>query len=199
MPRKAVLRLSLGPRRDADDGIRPTQERVREALLSRWQGRLGGASLLDLFAGSGIVALDAASRGATRVFFIEGDGHVARALVATCARFEITADHVLRRPLTSALSRLPMGWPMAFDLIFADPPYEYDGYDELLRLATACLAEDGELAVEHSTRTGLSAQGPGFELQDSRTYGESGLSFYRRAANLREPATARTTDRTEPV
>ena len=162
-------------------GVRPTEGRVREALFSIWGGRLRGARLLDLFAGSGAVALEAVGRGAVSALCIECSRRALDVLEANVERLgERGVVDVRSATLPAALTALA-GTPQRYDLVFADPPYEYPDYGGLVVAVGPLLAADGELAVEHSMRRGLPIEVGNMVRVDQRRYGETALSFYRRA------------------
>lgn len=163
--------------------VRPTGSRVREALFSIWGERLEGARLLELFAGSGAVALEALGRGALSAVAVE---HEPRALAALAANAEKLGERgaltLLRGTLPAELRRLAGRGVGSFDLVFADPPYRFTGYPALLEGVAPLLAAEGEAAIEHSVRTGAPDDAGGLVRIDRRRYGESALSFYRREA-----------------
>lgn len=158
---------------------RPTEGRVREALFSIWNELLPGARLLDLFAGSGIVALEAVSRGALSATCLEGDLAAVRLLVANCRKLAPGAIEVRRVSLPAGLADDVTVRAGQYDLIFADPPYQLLAYAKLIAAAEPLLAPQGELAIEHSSRSTLPEEASGLVLTDRRRYGESSLSFYR--------------------
>ena len=138
--RRRVLRFP-----DAE-GLRPTPDRVRETLFN-WLGQdLTGRSCLDLFAGSGALGFEAASRGADRVVLVEKSAKAVVALTANArmldseGRLEIVAADAVK----FASSR-PAG---AFDVLFLDPPYKQGWIERLAPLLPALLAADGVLYVE---------------------------------------------------
>lgn len=103
-------------------GARPTEGRVREALFSIWSGRLEGARVLDLFAGSGVVALEALGRGAFSACAVDQALAAVKTLEANAAKVgEPLAIRKLRLP--EGLARLAGDASGPFDLVFADPPY----------------------------------------------------------------------------
>ena len=104
-------------------GARPTEGRVREALFSIWSDRLEGARVLDLFAGSGVVGLEALGRGAISVLCVDDDPLAIKTLEANASRLGERLE-VRRLSLPAGIARL--GGP--FDLVFADPPYAFDSY-----------------------------------------------------------------------
>lgn len=161
-------------------GARPTEGRVREALFSIWQAPLAeGARLLDLFAGSGVVGLEAAGRGALRVLCAEADRRSFRVIQSNRDRLGEALVEIRVLDLPAGLGGLAEDGEGAFDLVFADPPYRFSSYRELLEAVEPLLAEHGEVAVEHSARSPLPLEVGGLIRVDQRLYGESGLSFYR--------------------
>lgn len=163
-------------------GTRPTSERAREALFNslRTLVDLDGARVLDLFAGSGAVGLEALSRGAAAVTFVESDRRAAEVLRRNIDAVALPGAELLRRPVAAVLGE-PPGKP--FELVFADPPYVLDDaqLSALLRhLATGWLAADAVVVVERPAR------GAGPEWPDgvipvmNRRYGE-GVLWYGRA------------------
>lgn len=158
-------------------GARPTEGRVREALFSIWRDRLPGARLLDLFAGSGVVGLEALGRGALAVLAVDEGARSVAALEANAERLG-TASFVIRKVvLPIGMGKLAPDGP--FDLVFADPPYDFAVYEDLLRGIAPLLAEDAEVAIEHSSRRELPVAAGPLVRVDERRYGESALSFYR--------------------
>ena len=158
---------------------RPTEGRVREALFSMWQEQLPGARVLDLFAGSGIVALEAISRGALAATCLEGDLAAVRLLETNCRKLAPGAVEVRRVTLPSGLTDFAAVRVGQYDLIFADPPYQLLAYDKLIAAVHPLLAHHGELVIEHSSRSGLPEEASGLIQTDRRRYGESCLSFFR--------------------
>jgi 16S rRNA (guanine(966)-N(2))-methyltransferase RsmD len=158
---------------------------VREALFSIWGERVAGARFLDLFAGSGVVGLEAAGRGARSVLAVDADPRAVRTVEknAGCLEGSIGGGRFAVRRLTlpAGLARLLAEGAGPFDLAFADPPYAFAEYGPLLVAAAALLAaEDPEIVVEHASRTELPAAAGPLARVDVRRYGEGSLSFYRR-------------------
>ena len=158
------------------DGVRPTSGRSKEALFSRWHESLQGCLFLDLFAGSGGIGLEAISRGAREAVLVERRGKPLRTLRANCERLAsrrsvITPGELPRMP-PAVVAHAP------YDLVFADPPYDFDAYSRLLERIATLLDRSGEAAIEHSSRLDLEASVAGLVSAGSRKYGESRLSFY---------------------
>ncbi|HVT19231.1 MAG TPA: 16S rRNA (guanine(966)-N(2))-methyltransferase RsmD [Thermoanaerobaculia bacterium] len=164
-------------------GARPTEGRVREALFSIWRERLPRARFLDLFAGSGVVGLEAAGRGALSVLAVESDVRSVSAIAANAALLgpdeaEGALFAVRRLALPAGLSRLAEEGAGPFDLVFADPPYGFDAYDHLLAGLAPLLAPEAEAAVEHSSRRDLPPAAGPLLRTSVRRYGETALAFY---------------------
>jgi 16S rRNA (guanine966-N2)-methyltransferase len=171
-----------GRRLDAVAGTRPTTGRTREALFSIWQERVPDARFLDLYCGSGAAGLEALSRGGRLAVLVDAEG---RALeVAARNRDRLGADRcrTLRLRLPGGLGAKTLAGER-FDLIFADPPYDFDDWDALLRGIAPLLADDGEAAIEHAAGKGPPERGSGLERTDCRRYGSSALAFYRRQSS----------------
>ena len=148
-------------------------------MFSIWQTRLPGRSFLDLFCGGGAVGLEAASRGAARIVFVDRNAQALGAVKENCRRLEARHFEVRRATLPAALSGTDMSNLGRFDLVFADPPYAFTGYEALLIALPSFLVESGELAVEHATRGTLEERIGCLERFDLRTYGDSSISFFR--------------------
>ena len=164
-------------------GARPTEGRVREALFSIWGERISGVRFLDLFAGSGVVGLEAAGRGARSVLAVDADPRTVRVLAKNAEAVGAERFAIRRLPLPAGLARLLAEGAGPFDLVFADPPYDFAEYGPLLEAAAPLLdsgAEDTEIVVEHSARNEPPVAAGPLERTDVRRYGESSLSFYRR-------------------
>ncbi|BCZ76618.1 16S rRNA (guanine(966)-N(2))-methyltransferase RsmD [Paraburkholderia steynii] len=127
------------------DGLRPTPDRVRETLFN-WLGqRLDGQRCLDLFAGSGALGFEAASRGAARVLMVERNARAAAQLRANQAKLAAGAIEVAEADGLRLAASLAPG---SFDVVFLDPPFDEDLLDRALELATPLISADGFLYVE---------------------------------------------------
>lgn len=162
---------------------RPTSDRVRESMFAALQAAtdLDGANVLDLFAGTGAVGIEAVSRGAAHALLIESHAPTAALLRRNIAALGIAAK---ARVLTAAVPRaLAAPPPDRFDLVFADPPYALDNADltEVLTLLVTqgWLAEDADVIVERSSRTAAPEWPDGLVAERSRRYGESTLWYGR--------------------
>jgi 16S rRNA (guanine966-N2)-methyltransferase len=127
-------------------GLRPTPDRVRETLFN-WLGqRLEGWRCLDLFAGSGALGLEAASRGAGRVVFVESDALAAQAIAQWIDRVGGAPECQIVR--AKAQDWCPAAAPAAFDLIFMDPPFGAGMVGHMIPMAVRLLAPAGLIYVE---------------------------------------------------
>jgi 16S rRNA (guanine966-N2)-methyltransferase len=155
---------------------RPTADRVREAIFNMLAARGPTPErVLDLYAGTGAMGLEALSRGASHALFVESDA-AACALIRDNARALgfAGASTVVGSPVLKWKPEGRFGW------IFLDPPYALDELDRALARVADCLDDDGVAVAEHDWRRAPSAQG-GLALIDVRRYGQTGVSLFRRA------------------
>jgi 16S rRNA (guanine966-N2)-methyltransferase len=159
---------------------RPTSERVREGLFSALEsihGPLQHLAFLDLYAGSGAVGLEAASRGAS-VVLVERDGPAVAALRANVASLAIPDVEVR----AAAVERFLESSPSAFDICFLDPPYADPVIDALSALVgNGWLAADATVVVERASRDADLVWPDGLVADRSRRYGDSTLWYGRRS------------------
>ncbi len=166
-------------------GLRPSSARVREALFDILGARVGDAALLDLYAGTGSVGLEALSRGARRVVFVEIAARAVRLIVANLARTGLgdRAD-ILHEEAGAALARLE-ATGARFDIVFVDPPYA-DGFPaRSIAVAERLIRPGGVLVIEHAARRPVPA-GSVTLLRPGRTYryGDSALALFHRDAGV---------------
>jgi 16S rRNA (guanine(966)-N(2))-methyltransferase RsmD len=169
-----------GRRLSAPPGLatRPTSDRVREALFSAL-GPLAGARVLDLFAGTGALGIEAVSRGAARAVFVESARPALAALRDNLASLALTAEaRVVGQPAARAVAAVVAAGP--FDLVFADPPYAALAEVPPLVAALAAagaLAARARLVLEHATRDAAPALA-GLAARPSRAYGDTSVTIY---------------------
>jgi 16S rRNA (guanine966-N2)-methyltransferase len=166
------------------DATRPTSDRVREALFSALESQLGslhGVRFLDLYAGSGAVGLEAASRGATALTLVESDRRTAKLIEENARSLGIDAS-VIAQPVARVLAAAPR---TPYDVVFADPPYPLSADDlaEILGLLVDqdWLAPGATLVVERSARSVEPAWPQGLGGPRNKRYGETMLWYVRRA------------------
>lgn len=154
------------------EAVRPTADRVREAWMSILGARLPGARVLDLFAGSGALGLEALSRGADSVDFVE---MAPRTLATLAANIALLGDAhrvvVHRQDAIRFLATVP---PEAFDVAFADPPYG-KGLAQQVAERWIAVPFAAVLGIEHRRGEAMPDGG------DTRAYGSSAVTFYRAA------------------
>ena len=158
-------------------GVRPTADRVREALFARLHD-LDGARVLDLYAGTGALGIEALSRGAAHVVFVERSNASLAALRRNLLALELDdCTRVVRGDVRSALRRIA-DEQMRFDLVLADPPYADAALAEPLALLVTggLLAPDATVVVERSRRHPLPSVA-GLVSQGSRRYGDTELEW----------------------
>lgn len=164
------------------DEIRPTQDRVREALFNILQFDVPGADFLDLFAGSGAVGLEALSRGAASVTFVERNRKHIAVLNENLALVKARASVVSADCYRYLSSYSGPG----FTIAFADPPYalgEEKGYAAVLAtLAERGVVRPNGLFIAEMTAVQKAEETPGWELIRDRTYGKTRLCIWRRSS-----------------
>ena len=166
--------------------VRPTQDRVREALFSMLQNDIRGARFLDLFAGSGSVGLEALSRGAAEVAFVEQAPRSLASLAQNIAMLKVEARcSTIRADVYAWLSTAADAINgLGFDIAYADPPYAVGaehGYATVLaRLAEGGFVKPAGLFIAEMTAGQAPDSAPAWELCRDRTYGQTRLAIYRR-------------------
>lgn len=166
------------------DATRPTTDRVREALFSALEAQVGGLHglrVLDLYAGSGAVGLEAASRGAAAVTAVESDRRTAALIVANAKTLGLEVV-VVAQPVARALAGSP---PAPYDVVFADPPYPLEAAEVAEALAALVgngwLSAGAAVVVERSARSVEPAWPAGLGVVRHKKYGETALWYLRRA------------------
>jgi 16S rRNA (guanine966-N2)-methyltransferase len=150
---------------------RPTGDRVREAAFNLI-GPVDEATVLDLFAGSGAMGLEALSRGAASAVFVESDRDACRAIERNLAKLGLTGATVLCRdafPVLAAESR-------AYDLVLCDPPYGFEDHPRLAGYLKRVLAPNGLLVYETAAKQQPELEG--LTVRTSRTYGSARLTLF---------------------
>ena len=175
-PQMRIVAGTLGGRRlkaPAGRATRPTSDRVREALFSIL-GDLDGARVLDLFAGSGALGIEALSRGASAAVFVDTDPKALTAIKANLQALDITAK-VHRR---DAIAYLNNAGEAPFDLVFLDPPYSSasEMAGPLSERLPSVLSEDARIVSESDKRHPLILTLP---LLDERVYGDTRIAIHR--------------------
>jgi 16S rRNA (guanine966-N2)-methyltransferase len=164
-------------------GVRPTADRIREAVFSSLGDRVVGARVLDLFAGTGALGLEAASRGARSVTFVEQSRGALECLEKNIHTFQRNREvdcsfTVVRATVASQLRKIAVNRE-TFQLVFADPPYG-DAALELLREPglSSLLMNDGLLVLESAKRDALTVSEPWEQIRES-IYGDTRVAYLR--------------------
>ena len=173
-------------------GTRPTTDRVREAIFSMLAaplpedlegGELAGAAVLDLFAGTGALAIEALSRGASRAVLVERDPPALAALRANLAELELDASEAeVRRADALAALRDARRRAESYDLVFVDPPYRHAGVlgRELREALPPLLAPRARVVTENDRRSEPSLRSPLLVVERERHYGDTTITIQRR-------------------
>lgn len=162
----------------SDDSIRPTSDRVREALFNILGPWLSDGRFLDAFSGTGANGIEALSRGAREVVFVDSTRNALGLVRNNLVKTKLATGAVL---LEAVLPKDGDRVHGPFDVIFADPPYDYQDYAGLLECFArdGFLAEDGIIVIEHIKSLDLPESVGTLEQTRRKKYGKSCLSFYR--------------------
>jgi 16S rRNA (guanine966-N2)-methyltransferase len=180
----AIGSLQLKP---AAKATRPTSDRVKESLFAKLDamGVIEGSKVLDLFAGTGALGLESASRGAESVDLVERDrnafGLLQRNVKTSLSSFVKQGISIKIQAHNQDAQRFLKSVTAGFDLIFIDPPYEFPNSDlqELLQAVAGLLSEDGLVVVERSSRS-EQLEIESLELRSSKTYGDTAIWIYEK-------------------
>ena len=184
---RVITGSARGRRLITPEGLdtRPTTDKVKEAICSSLQFDFPGANVLDLFAGSGQMAIEALSRGARRATFIDADQRAIECIrqnVKNC-RFA-DSSVILRSDAASFLQRNHE----KFDIAFLDPPYRHDTLQQILPLLAENMQENGIIVCEHEPECNLPQTILHFDLQKQKKYGKIIISVYRNADDADDEA-----------
>ena len=163
---------------------RPTSERARAGLFDWLGARVADARVLDLFAGSGALGIEALSRGAREAVFVEHSRSALRALRKNLEELGLAErGEVVERDLARGLGSRVVDGP-AFDVVFADPPYGAGWLARLLACETlpALLNPDAVVIAERSTRSAAEPETPRLRLRGTKSYGETAFDWYENTA-----------------
>jgi 16S rRNA (guanine966-N2)-methyltransferase len=162
-------------------GLRPTSDRLKETLFAILAPIVEGARVLDGYAGSGALGIEALSRGAAEVVFVEYDRRAVTLVEDNLRHCGIGSGYVMiRGEFASILRQLPAH--RRFDLALLDPPYEEADVEGVLRAAAVRMAPGGTLVLEHARRRQVPGRVEAFALVRQVTAGDSALAFFREAA-----------------
>ncbi|HEY7287508.1 MAG TPA: 16S rRNA (guanine(966)-N(2))-methyltransferase RsmD [Vicinamibacterales bacterium] len=149
-------------------GLRPTSDKLRETLFNVLAPRISGARVLDGYAGTGAVGIEALSRGAAEVVFVDRDVRARRLVAANLARLGIAGCAIIRASFNG------LG---VFDIVLLDPPYD-DSSEQVLADSATLIAPSGVLVLEHARRRAAPETAAGLRRTRQIRSGDSMLSFY---------------------
>jgi 16S rRNA (guanine(966)-N(2))-methyltransferase RsmD len=159
-------------------GLRPTSDKLRETLFNVLGASIAGARVLDGFAGTGAVGIEALSRGAAHVTFVERDRRAAGLVDTNLAHCGLKEGYAIIRVDFAAAGGRLRGQP--FDIIFLDPPYGEKDLASALTTAAELASADTRVIIEHAKRDAPPRQVGALELTRELRSGDSALAFYRR-------------------
>ncbi len=159
------------------DGLRPTSDRLRETLFNVVSPRIKGARVLDGYAGTGALGIEAISRGATSVTFIDEDRRAQALVDENLARCGIENGYAIIRASVARGIETLQAAGQVFDLVLLDPPYDLDPARALSGVE-AIMAPDALLVLEHGRRQPVPAQAGRLRLGRDLKSGDSALAFY---------------------
>jgi len=161
------------------DGLRPTSDKLRETLFNILSPRIDGARVVDGYAGTGAIGIEALSRGAAHVTFVEHDRRASALIAANLAACGIEQGYTIEGgDVVATLHRLKAD--AGFDLILLDPPYDIANTHELLEAAARRLTTDGWVVLERAARREPEVPASLVRHRDVRS-GDSTLTIFRRA------------------
>ncbi len=163
--------------------VRPTKDRVREAVFNMIAEWISGARVLDLFAGSGSYGLEAVSRGAASVLFVEENGQCVRTIGENVDTLGCSARTlIISGDVFDALKRFGSAGKEKFDLIFADPPFRQDTAKKTLLAINNydIVNRSGLLVIEHHVGESLQGVAGDITLFKQKTYKDISISLFKR-------------------
>ncbi len=170
------------------DVARPTTDKVRQALFSMLGETVSGARVLDLFAGSGALGLEALSRGAASALFVDDNRNACTAIRENIAKARLEGAQVRQAEALRLLTELARIQPGGYDLIFADPPYAHGPKDVnwALKLLQSdafkqVLSEDGSAIIECRMTTDFIPPSWGWTVVRDREYGDTRLFWLQKS------------------
>jgi 16S rRNA (guanine(966)-N(2))-methyltransferase RsmD len=159
-------------------GLRPTSDRVKETLFNLLAGRIEGARVLDGFAGAGALGIEAISRGAGEVVFVDADHRAIELIGRNLADLGVESGYVMMRAdVLEALRRLPA--TQRFELVLLDPPYEHADLETVLSAVSGRMVPEGVIVLEHARRRPVPGRAGEAERVREVPVGSSALALYR--------------------
>jgi len=169
-------------KRAGKDDLRPTPAKVREAIFDILRNETAGASLLDLYAGTGTIGIEALSRGAESVVFVESVRPRAKAISDLIDKLNLTAKASVHCEETETFLKRASLTGETYDIIFADPPYASDEIVKILPLIGkyGILDAQGVVLCEHGAKAVVPETAGDLKLRKQYRYGDTRLALYRK-------------------
>lgn len=162
--------------------IRPTSDKVKGAIFSMLAPEIYDAVVVDMFAGTGSLGIEAISRAAKEVYFIDSSRDSITTIIRNLENCKITAEaKVLHADYRSAIDRIEV----KADIILADPPYGKVSQLEILDVASLISKEETSLIIEHGKKEEAITAHVVFEYVKTKTYGQTAISVYKRSVDER--------------
>ena len=169
-------------------GLRPTQDKVREAVFNVIREKIPGSAVLDLYAGSGAFGIEALSRGAHLAIFVDDNTKCIRTVESNLSSLEVDAKffQLFKRNALKAIESLRKDGSK-FDIIFLDPPYHGELAKNSLIKVDACdiVSQHGFVIIEHFKKNIMPEDLPGIRLFKRKKYGDTVISFYINPNNVK--------------
>jgi 16S rRNA (guanine966-N2)-methyltransferase len=161
------------------DGVRPTSDKLRETLFNILAPRIAGAHVLDGYSGTGALGIEAISRGAARVTFVDSDRRAEALITENIAQCGVKGGYaIIRATVAVAIDDLGATPAEPFDIILLDPPYDDPQVDVVIAAGGEALAPAGVLVFEHPRRRAAPERAGRLVRVRQVTSGDSALSFY---------------------
>ena len=162
---------------EGTDVVRPTTDGVKEAIFSSVQFEIEGRTVLDLFAGSGQLGIEALSRGAKECYFVDA---AAASIKAVSEKLKVTGLEPQAKVANMPFSAFLKSTRAVFDIALLDPPYNYRLIQKALPLLTEKMSENGVIICEHEKECVLPRESGGFEISKVLRHGRTAVTIYRR-------------------
>ncbi|NTW72805.1 MAG: 16S rRNA (guanine(966)-N(2))-methyltransferase RsmD [Eubacteriaceae bacterium] len=165
-----------------DLSVRPTTDRIKETLFNIINPRIYGCIFVDIFSGSGAMGIEALSRGANEVYFIDSSRESIKLIQDNLRNTGLEGEKakVIRADFTRGIRSLSIGKVKA-DIIFLDPPYDIENIEKIINaiFENNILAKNGIILLEHDKNRNFLSENMEFEIFDSRKYGITAVTFFR--------------------
>lgn len=158
------------------EGLRPTSDKLRETLFNVLAPKIAGARVLDGFAGTGAIGIEAISRGASHVTFVESDRRAAALIQANLDRLRVAEGYAIIRDRLETATRAIVG-KSRFDLVILDPPYALPNVERLIAGLAPAINPGGWLVLEHAARRHPGEAPPLRRVRTIRS-GDSALTLF---------------------